>query len=510
MSAVNRAFLPLRVKLTMWSLGLFLMIFVVIATTWFVLKREIRLGDLDNSLRRNAEYAVRVLILPETSIRSKAELDELASRVSRSALFERYFVQIRSDDGGLYSSSSVEKSLASVDLPMNRNSAGPEFDTVPVALDENTHAALRVITVPFWNELGQRFHLQLATPAPVSIDPQAMLFDLALFSLPIGLLAAGAAAWIMAGRVVSPIKRLAKAACSVSPTSLRERIDVGPEDSEIARLQHELKTPVAVLLSQAQVLKQEDRTAFEYRRFLAVVEEEMRILGRLVESFLVLARIGHGKDLVRREHVAVNDVVLEAAEHCAAVSRQHEVPLVTNLHFTAEGESEPELEGDPELLRTMLENLLRNALRFSPRGEPVDLRVACTKDRASITVRDRGPGIPREHMEHIFGRFYQVPQDSAQTRGVGLGLAIAKSVAELHNGTIGVRNCPDRGCEFDVLLPLAKAQPHAASEPAAVAEAPAPRAEISSATDAERSARKRHEPGNPELGGSLPGLSAAE
>jgi signal transduction histidine kinase len=194
----------------------------------------------------------------------------------------------------------------------------------------------------------------------------------------------------------------------------------------------------------------------------------MRVVGGVVESFLVLARIGHGKELVRRERLPVNDVVLEAAEHCAALSRHHEVPLVTLLHLAAEGESELEIEGDPELLRTMLENLVRNALRFSPRGEAVDLRVTCTKDRASIHVRDRGPGIPREHIERVFDRFYQIAEQQTGPRGSGLGLAIAKSVAELHHGTISVHNCADRGAEFEVLLPLCKPAPQVeAAAPAA-------------------------------------------
>ncbi len=254
------------------------------------------------------------------------------------------------------------------------------------------------------------------------------------------------------------------------------------QGSFIANVSHELKTPIAVLLSQAQVLKQEDRSTTEYRRFLAVVEDEMRVLGRLVESFLVLARVGHGKELVRRERLTVNDVVLEAAEHCAPLSRHHEVPLVTLLHLSDDGEQEPEIEGDPELLRTMFENLLRNALRFSPSGEPVDLRVTCTRDRASILVRDRGPGIAREHIDRVFERFYTVADAEVGGRGSGLGLAIAKSIAELHNGTISVHNCADRGCEFEVLLPLSK--PIVVIEVAAEAEDRA--VEVDIVADAER------------------------
>jgi two-component system OmpR family sensor kinase len=287
-------------------------------------------------------------------------------------------------------------------------------------------------------------------------------------------------AWIMAGRLVRPIQRMATAARSVSPTNLRGRIDVEPTDSEIARLQqewnaalermergyraqgmflsnvsHELKTPIAVILSQAQVLRA-GAAPEELESFAANVEEEMRTMARLVESLLLLARVEHGKELVRRESVSLNEVILEAAERTSELARNMDVPLVTNLHLTTEGEPEPELVGDPELLRTMVENLVRNALRFTPRGEPVDLRVQCGHGEASILVRDGGPGIPREHIERIFERFYQVPGEGDKKRGTGLGLAIARSVAELHRGVIAVRNLDGRGCEFEVRLPLTR------------------------------------------------------
>jgi two-component system sensor histidine kinase SenX3 len=268
---------------------------------------------------------------------------------------------------------------------------------------------------------------------------------------------------------------------------LRGRIDIDPGDAEIARLQqdlndalerlergyrsqaqflsnvsHELKTPVAVLLSQAQVLRAggspEDLTDFAGN-----VEDEMRTLARLVESLLLLARVGHGKDLVRRVGVPVNDLVLEAAERSSELARSLDVPLVTNLHLTRDGDNQPEVVGDPELLRTMIENLVRNALRFTPRGEPVDLRVTCRQGEASIRVRDRGPGVPKEHLERIFEHFYQVPGERGRERGTGLGLAIARSVAELHDGRIAVRNLPGQGCEFEVRLPLSR--PESAQEP---------------------------------------------
>jgi len=482
---VKRSFLPLRLKLTLWSALVFLVIQVVAAGVWVLVQRPFGPDRADRDLERNAQTVIARLLEPETSLRSRTELDHIVGELAQGPLGSHYGARIFTDDGTLYASSTDDGAMERLPFVRPETPNETQVEMNEVRLENDSRIWVRVATREFHSG-EDRLFLQLATPAPASAEKLAAFWSFWFYSLSVGLVAAGLAAWWMAGRVVSPIQRLAKAARAVSPTSLEDRIDVDPADSEIARLQHELndalgrlekgyreqgsfisnvshelKTPIAVLLSQAQVLKQGDRSPLEYRRFLAVVEEEMRILGRLVESFLVLARVGHGKELVRAERMLVNDVVLETAEHCAALSRHHDVPLVTLLHLSDDGDHEPEVEGDPELLRTMFENLVRNALRFSPRGEPVDLRVICTKDRASILVRDRGPGIPREHLERIFERFFQVTEAQAGSRGSGLGLAIAKSVAELHNGTISARNCADRGCEFEVLLPLCKPIPHA-------------------------------------------------
>jgi signal transduction histidine kinase len=487
-----RSFLPLRLKLTLWSVLVFVVTLLMLYLGVWVFARTRSSLDVEGELHAKLATAIARLKEPEAVLQNQAEIDRIARGLSSSPLSRRYSIRLWTEDGTLYSSSGDDDSLRNVPFARTEDATEVRVDKRRVPLADGDELNLRVATREFTASDGRQLYAELATPAAAAEEDVIALRRFALYILPFGVLAAAVAAWIMAGRVVSPIRRLAKAARAVSPASLEGPIDVEPADQEIARLQHELndafgrlekayreqgsfisnvshelKTPIAVLLSQAQVLKQEERSPLEYRRFLAVVEDEMRSLGRLVESFLVLARVGHGKELVRRDRATVNDVVLEAAEHCAPLSRHHEVPLVTLLHLSDDGEPEPEIEGDPELLRTMFENLLRNALRFSPSGEPVDLRVSCTRDRASILVRDRGPGIAPEHIDRVFERFYTVTDAEVSGRGSGLGLAIAKSIAELHNGTISVHNCVDRGCEFEVLLPLSKPVPLAevAAEP---------------------------------------------
>jgi len=471
--------LPLRLKFTLWSLVVFLMVYLAASGTWFIAQNVLVTST------REKRIATDELEVVERVVRgTNGEFDPgLARRIHAqiAALPDLgdALVLVRGDDGAVQSRFPEDGPLAEVTLPPPTADAAGVLTRVDASGPDGNSLALRTINREFTAETGSRFWVQVAAPleAPAKGDSVAPYF---LFGIPIGVIAAATMAWIMAGRLVRPIQRMATAARSVSPTNLRGRIDVEPTDSEIARLQqewnaalermergyraqgmflsnvsHELKTPIAVLLSQAQVLRA-GAPQEEMEQFASNVEEEMRTMARLVESLLLLARVEHGKELVRREAVSLNEVILEAAERTSELARNMDVPLVTNLHLSSDGEPEPELVGDPELLRTMVENLVRNALRFTPRGVPVDLRVQCGHGEASILVRDGGPGIPREHIERIFERFYQVPGEGDKKRGTGLGLAIARSVAELHRGVIAVRNLDGRGCEFEVRLPLSR------------------------------------------------------
>jgi signal transduction histidine kinase len=296
-----------------------------------------------------------------------------------------------------------------------------------------------------------------------------------------GFLAAGLAGWLLAGRVVSPVERLSEEVKQVSPKTIDTRIEVGGADDEIARLRqelnnalerlergyaaqgrfianvaHDLKTPIAVMLAESQVVGGHDESVEAYRRYRDSVEEGMRHLGGLVEGFLTLARADQGEFLARREPVFLHDVLLESVAHCTAEASDREVRIVPTIDMP-DDQAQSEVLGDPDLLCTMLDNLIRNAIRFSPTDAAIDVRVWGDDEQVAFEVRDRGPGIPPAALQTIFDRFVQAPTRDGRAEGTGLGLAIAKSVAELHGGGIGVVNCDDGGCRFTARFPLSAA-----------------------------------------------------
>jgi signal transduction histidine kinase len=223
----------------------------------------------------------------------------------------------------------------------------------------------------------------------------------------------------------------------------------------ISHVSHELKTPVAALLTEAQVIKIRP-TEDAYENFVLSVEDEMRRLGRMVESFLMLARFGHGRRFLAEAIIPINDIALEAVEHASLLAHHHGVTLGLRLHDPGPDDREAMVRGDSELLRVVIDNLIRNAVQFSRMKDRVDVAVEITGSWVVLSVRDNGPGIPEEYLERVFDRFVQAPTvPDAGRRGTGLGLTIAKGVVDLHGGEIRVRNRPEGGCEFTVRLPLA-------------------------------------------------------
>lgn len=469
----------LRLKLTLWFVLVFSLIQAVLVLGVVLFRRGAIQRTLDQELEESAEAMVDNILNAEAAWEEEALADLIPSD-SGFLLFA-----IRDAKGaGL-----VQWELDEVrDLPFSAWEvvpSGPQGAVITSIAPERAvrltgeDESLRLITVPFRNR-GEPFYFQAAVRDQVLEQLLGPFLDIVVIGVPIGILAALVAAWMIAGRAVAPIRRLSLAAQRVSPERLSERFQVRTTDEEISLLEHELnsalqrieegyaaqdqfisnvshelKTPIAVLLTEAQVTRMGPLSEERGRRFVEKAEREMQRLGRLVESFLTLARANMSRGQPT-EPVSVNDLVLECVQRSQALGELHGVRLVPQLVDGSMNGSEPmgadelEVAADIELLQTAIENLIRNALQHSPEGEVVRIVVLCTHDQVEIAVHDRGPGIPDEHLETVFDRFAQVP-GRATPGGSGLGLAITKHVVELHGGTVAVRK--GEGCCVVLRLP---------------------------------------------------------
>jgi len=209
-------------------------------------------------------------------------------------------------------------------------------------------------------------------------------------------------------------------------------------------ISHELRTPLAVLQGTLEGML--DGVYPRDNEHLALSLEEARTLARLIEDLRTLATADSaGLRLV----TAPTDLAELAKDAIAAFTDQAASDGVT-LSFAGEAASPPIVEADAERLRQVLNNLIGNALRYTPRGGTV--RVRCYPvgaDRVGLSVEDTGTGISRDDLPHVFDRFYK----SKDSRGTGLGLAIAKSLVEAHGGEIAAESEPGRGTSIRIALP---------------------------------------------------------
>jgi len=347
----------------------------------------------------------------------------------------------------------------------------------------------RVAAKQFSAGEGQLFILAIAADDRNAARTLTVVSRVILVMTPFGIMAAAVSGWFIAGIAIRPIEEVRRVAAGWSPESMGKEVEMHPRDSEVTRLQHELEdarrrieagfeaqarfmsnvshefcTPISTVLTEAQVLDLRD-TPEDVRDFVRSTEAEMSKLGRLVESFLTLTRVRHGRSETIAKHCLVNELVMESVEHCAPMAQEYGVSLVPHL-LEGEDHLDTRVDGDPDLLRTMLDNLVRNAVRFSPKHATVTIRAEIEGDDACIRVRDEGPGIPDEILQAVFNRFAQAKREHKRGRGHGLGLEIAQGIAELHGGDISVRNPADGGCEFTICLPVRTRSAVPSTEPA--------------------------------------------
>jgi signal transduction histidine kinase len=215
----------------------------------------------------------------------------------------------------------------------------------------------------------------------------------------------------------------------------------------VSLVSHELRSPMAAVIGSAKTLRQRWRelTPEQRESFLGLIEHETNRLAELVGDVLDTSRIESGSFSYSFGDVDVGELIHESA--AAAESGQDEVKINANVHRPL-----PQVRGDRERLRQVITNLIDNAVKYSPAGAEVEVDAYGDNGRISIDVRDRGPGVAPEHQLLIFEKFGRVSGEHAKP-GTGLGLFIARSIAQAHGGTLEVQSAPDQGSTFTLVLP---------------------------------------------------------
>jgi two-component system heavy metal sensor histidine kinase CusS len=285
-----------------------------------------------------------------------------------------------------------------------------------------------------------------------------------------GILVISMLGWIAVRRGLAPVRELADVVHRVSARRLGDRLPLDTQPVELfelatafnemlsrlegafqrltefsSDLAHELRTPVANMMTQTQVALSRARTADEYREVLYSNAEEFDRMARMISDMLYLAQSDNGFAVPRGELVDLDKEVRDLFEFYDALAEDRGVRLTTS--------GEASVYGNRLMLRRALSNLLSNAMNHSSRGGTVDVRVESIGGTgARLTVENQGETIPAEHLGRLFDRFYRIdPSRQRVTDGAGLGLAITKAIVTAHHGTIAATSTAGR-TTFEILL----------------------------------------------------------
>ena len=471
---LHRGRLPsIRIRLTVWMVIIALVIQLTLGLVVFLYQASSLDGLFDDRLReRSAPAAAFIenstirLILPDLKGLADSRASIPTNEPVAVAVFDSLGVKI-----GETGQTPVPSSVLPVSL--SRVPADGVVVTHEV-VGESGVTPWRFVTRPVKDKDNTTAYLVFGRPDSSYHSMLALIRRVLFLSLPVGVIGAGVAGWLISGLALAPVRRLRSVADALAPETIEKplSVDVGAAELEdvqaviedvrerlrvafsvrdrfIANVSHELKTPIAIILTEAQTLDQRTLSP-DARLFVRSVIDEMRRLGRTIETFLTLTKVRAGKSFMEHSPCEVADFVMDAVLGCSRMARHHQVTINPLL---ADSDHPLFVTGDCELLRVLVDNLLRNAIRFSPENAQVIVHVSESDSECVIAVRDFGPGIPEGVIDSIFEPMTQAPSEARKGRGIGLGLSIAQTVAQLHSGVITAHNMAGAGCEFTVRLP---------------------------------------------------------
>ncbi|MFA6218022.1 MAG: ATP-binding protein [Candidatus Omnitrophota bacterium] len=334
---------------------------------------------------------------------------------------------------------------------------------------------LRMVSMPFSLNNKTVYILKICTP----LEPLQHIITIMLYyrwiSVPVILVLGFFIGGILTTRILKPVVRITETARKITYEDLRERVKAGHVDEEIkplveafndmiSRLEksfkyvsefsshaaHELKTPLAIIRGQTEVVLRKERSLDEYKAVLHVNLEEAQRMIRMIEDLLLLTRLEYNTGVFHFEQIDLLEFLREIYEQSKVLALEKELVVSSDIP------GKPIMvKADKLHLRRLFFNLINNAVKFTPAKGKIDITVKAVNNKVAVSVSDTGMGIAEEDLPKIFNKFFQKDMKiKSSNSGIGLGLNIVQSIAKIHNADVQVKSKPGRGTTFTVILPI--------------------------------------------------------
>lgn len=477
---------PMRVRLTLWYSAVLALVLIFLSVTiyWIVKKSMIERTDADLS-----QLATSFLATFNAEMQDAPASGDIVAAARQSMIEHNYrdhaFMVLDAAGTPLADSHDVLASDAlAADASANRSTGPNALHACTSVVSPPDHLIrsvwlgrreFRCYSAPFRADgkdyrlvIVQSLHAQRAV-----LEEVGLAFE---WLIPLALVLAATGGYFLARKSLAPVLAMSIQTDLITASNLHQRLPVQNSADELGRLattfnrlldrldqsfeqqrrfiadaSHELRTPVAILRGEAEVaISQPSRSPAEYRESLVVLHQEAKRLAKIVEDLFTLTRADSGQYPLSVQDFYLDELLSECARSVRALADGKQISLVVNA------EAELQIRADEALLRRMLLNLLDNAIKYTPAGGSVRLSCRTANSGVEIAVVDSGPGIPAALHSRIFERFFRI--DQARSRGAGeggagLGLSIARWIAETHDGSLELSRSDASGSTFTTFLP---------------------------------------------------------
>jgi heavy metal sensor kinase len=451
----------IRVRLLAWNTGVVL---VLSLAALLAVREGLRLTLLNELDERLREDALEVRLAVEEFY---PDLDAIREELNRKAIghsLQGMFIQLL-DPQGKTLLSSVQTPEQALPVLATDHASALTWNEYRLLQQRFAKPGLPAFSIRVGSSIAH-IRTDVATLTRLILAVCMALLPLALFG-----------GYLLTDRALRPIARIIKTARGLRPAKLDERLPIRETGDEldqlshtinhlldriadylmrhrefIANAAHELRSPLAAIQSAVEVSLNSDRTVEEYKELLYETVDQCRHLGVLVNQLLLLAETDSSKPFMH-EHVSLDHIVEKSIDMFRATAEERGVSLENSYLPSIT------IDGNVYRLRQVVNNLIDNAIKFTPPGGKITVRLTTSPsgEAAVLRISDTGVGISAVDLPHIFDRFYQVDrarQREHQGRGNGLGLSICQAIVAAHGGRIDVESHVGQGSTFTVTLPI--------------------------------------------------------
>jgi heavy metal sensor kinase len=460
----------LSFRLVTWYAGLLTVVFVLLGVlTLIFLRHYLEANVLDIQQRRAGQIADTIVAAAsrtgETAV--GPQIEDLYSPEAN----DRFIRVTRGDGQVLYASGAPKDgTFDPKQVPVRR--VGLDRDSLRKEISAG--GTLLIAARHYGGVDGSQYLVEVGTSSERTDATVEQVLLILGVGLPIAVSVAVAGGFVLVRRALKPVDRLAHKAAEITQHNLSERLPVVRTGDELERLSvslnlmisrledainsskqfvadasHELRTPLAVLRGELESLAQDAQLKAQTRESLGSMLEEVDRLAEIVEGLLALSRLDTGEGKTEWVRFDLAELAVTTADQMSLLAEDKNITVVCDSSMPIM------IQGDRPRLKQVIVNLLDNAIKYTPNGGRITLKISQDDGYAVLDIADDGVGIPAEALPHVFKRFFRV--DGSRSRdqgGAGLGLSIVKSICDAHGARVEVSSMPGQGSRFRIRQPL--------------------------------------------------------